>query len=525
MTRFNRCRKVGVVALGSAMFGLGGLTGAAINAVPVSASNGNFSCNASAITLDFTAGPLSAFGVIAPIVANAANDPCTGEVGTLLDLPLPTGTGDHVTLLQAETTDDETVDPRTATAKAGVLDLQVGGTTLQAKVLTSHAEESQPCDAAAPTRSGDSDVASVVLLGSPVPIPFDKTTPATPTLDLSPLATLWLREEIVTPDSLTERALELDTPIVNVIVAESRVDDSVPFQAPSPPCCPPPNTVNPSNGACCPKDGPVKCPTTPCPKADDPNATDTDETNPFVDPTAKATMGKHPDCVPEFSEPKGNGDAHGQDYVHFVRDINDNETSPNGAFVPKTVEDSRDRFNGEAGFREDGDLKPMIEGKFYDDEDMRFRLEPKSIDAYYAPNDLAASPWRRFCGVGTIDKFGSDDPATMTLAEKMATPAAPFKVDQERKFLVETFDAKWLNPDNPGGDQSDYWVIDIYKPGSSFDTKKCDPASATADHPTIGGHDHGENENPNHADLDYHSEGQTIAGNIQIHSDRFLRPS
>jgi len=212
-------------------------------------------------------------------------------------------------------------------------------------------------------------------------------------------------------------------------------------------------------------------------------------------------MGIHPDCPDEgFTPPEGDGDNTARDYVHFDRSINDNDSSPNGSFEPVATEDSRDRFYGDAGFEHDGDTTLTIEGKIYDDEDMHFRLAPLTIDAYYAPDDLAASPWRRFCGTGVIEPFEeSSDGMDMT------PPSAPFAAGQMRKYLIETFDKKMLDPDAPGGDQSDYFVIDIYAPGSDFDTAHCDPRDST-DHET--------------SDIDYHSEGQTIAGNIQIHTNR-----
>jgi hypothetical protein len=241
--------------------------------------------------------------------------------------------------------------------------------------------------------------------------------------------------------------------------------------------------------------------TVPCSPQD--NCPNPAQHDPFVDPTDPSTAGIHPDCPDQgFTPPEGNGDNTGRDYVHFDRSINDTEVSPDGAFTPVDTPDSRNRFYGEAGFLHDGDTMLTLQGKFYDDEDMHFRLAPVSIDSYFAPDDLAASPWRRFCGVGVIQPFEESSNGM-----DLNPPAAPFMVGEQRKFLVETFDEKWLHPDAPGGDHSDYWVIDIYAPGSNFDTAQCDPDKG-------GPNDHTGDT------LDYHSEGQTIAGNIEIHSNR-----
>jgi len=494
MHRFSRRSRAGIATLSTALLGLGGFATLA-SGPAAQASNNNFTCSASVLRVQGK-GSLSSLHV-EPFTANAANDPCKTSTDTpFLHVALPTGTGDHVDVITASTTDNEgaTPDPNTASAQASVLDVQVGGTLLRASVLTSNANESQAVVAGCPNqpppppapvnRSGDSHVARVVLNGTVIEVPTTKSTPSSPTLSLpvpAPIGpvNLFLREEITVPGneggSITERALELDTGLVNIVIAESRVDDAA-------------NSTAPPPGGC------NECP---------PGSAEAD---PFVDPTADSTRGVHPDCA-EFSEPKGDGDNTGRDYVHFDRSINDNDSSPNGSFTPVSTEDSRDRFYGDAGFEHDGDTTLTIEGKIYDDEDMHFRLAPLTIDAYFAPDDLAASPWRRFCGTGVIEPFEeSSDGMDMT------PPSAPFEAGQMRKWLIETFDKKMLDPDAPGGDQSDYFVIDIYAPGSDFDTHQCDPdPGGPADH-------EGQT-------LDYHSEGQTIAGNIEIHTNRVAEMS
>jgi hypothetical protein len=461
--------------LASAMFSLGAVGTLATAPRVLAADPNEFSCRASVLNVQGK-GPLASLHV-EPLVANGPNDPCRTAAGTGLSVPLPTGTGDHVNVLRASTTDNESFTGfSSATASSQVVDAQVGGSLLHAEVLTAGTQGSDPdglCGPERPTFSGDSHVAKVTLNGTVIEVPTAKSDPAHPTLEVPGLVKLFLREEIAGDGSITERALELQTPVLDVVISEAQTGTG----------------ANPNTAPCAPPGG---C-TGP-------------ETDPFVDPTAEGTAGMHPDCAPEFSEPKGDGDNTARDYVHFTRSINDTEVSPNGAFVPTTDDESRNRFYGDAGFEHDGDTAPQLEGAFYDDEDMHFRLAPVSLDAYLAPNDLAKSPWRRFCGVGVVEPFGGGSDIDMT------PPSAPFAAGQMRKFMVEAFDAKWLNEEASGGNQSDYFVIDIYKSGSNFDTTKCDPAK--------GDHDHGESSNPNRADLDYHSEGQTIEGNIEIHSGR-----
>jgi len=508
MNRFIRRYRAGSALLASTLLGLGGASGL-LHAPQAQAANNNMTCRASVLRITGKALPIGTIEP-APLVANAQNDPCRTQSAGLLNLGLPTGPGDHVSVASAQTTSSTPgatcapPDPNcaaTAGASARVLEAQVGGTLLKASVLTADANQTQPVErcpdgsikARGPvTRTGDSHVAQVTINGTVIEVPTDKSDPAHPTLAIPGVLTLFLREEISTPDKLTERALELQTPLLDVVISEASVDDEITDNGP---CtgdrCIDINTVE----------------------------TSTTETDPFVNPWAEETFGQHPDCADEFSVPQGNGDNDAHDFVHFVRSINDTETSPDGAFVPDNPMDdssgsdvektlTRNRFNGKAGFFEDGDTTPSIEGDIYDDEDMNFRLSPLTIDAYLAPNDLAASPWRRFCGTGVIMPLDSDGDGLMD----DGLPTAPFETGQVRKFLIETFDAKFLNPEFPGGDQTDYFVIDIYAPGSDFDTQQCDPA--------VGDRDHDDASNPNRDTLDYHSEGKTIAGNIEIHTER-----
>jgi len=502
MIRLSRRSRFGPAVIAATLLGLGSAAGLAAPhaqaADPVPPNE--FSCRASVVRVQGE-GPLSSLKV-EPIVANDGNPPgsgipCRTAHAGGVTVGLPTGAGDHVSVVTADTNDNEPCPsvpcpqvPFSGTADARVLEAQVGGTLLRAQVLTAHAQGNDPdgiCGPAQPTLSGDSHVAQVVINGTVIEVPADKNT----TVPLG-VGTLFLRREINEGNVITERALELElNGLLDVVVSEAKAD------------------INPNNNFA-----------TDCIVIDN-QCPNPNELDPFVDPTAEDTQGLHPDCA-EFSEPKPDpgedADADAHDFVHFVRSINDTETSPNGSFTPDNppgdddpmtpeVEETatRNRFNGKAGFFEDGDTTPSIEGDIYDDEDMHFRLAPLTIDAYLAPEDLAHSPWRRFCGTGVIEPFDED------MTDGVDSPVAPFEAGQVRKYMIETFDKKFLDPDAPGGDQSDYFVIDIYAPGSDFDTTQCDPVP--------GGEDHGQ-ANPDVSTLDYHSEGQTIAGNIEIHSER-----
>jgi hypothetical protein len=436
---------------------------------------GDFSCRASVLR----------FGTLEPVVANGPRTPCKDASAIL-----PTITVGPVTarVLQAATdvtpNDPANTDPAVgdgAVARATVASVDVGATglTVHVGVLRSSATVG-PCTDNSPTApppalSAETEVVGLVVNSTAIEVPAGHQD-----IPLGALGTIHLNEiDNDAPNSIRARALFVEGgPLAGLTISESIAD----FEGN--PCQPPP-------------------PREDCPPAGNPKR------DPFVDPTAPETRGQHPDCT-EFSNP-GGPDATGEDFVHFVRAINDTETSPNGSLTSVMVDtpDSRNRFNGKAGFIGDDATTFSIKGDIYDDEDMRFRMAPLSIDAYFAPNDLAESPWRRFCGTGVIMGLSSGVPGG---ADEMLPTG--FDVGEQVTWLIETFDKKFLDETAPGGDQSDYFVIDIYKQGNdSLDTKQCDPDPGQNPDDAFGG--------PNdHDKSDYHSEGQTIAGNIQVHSSR-----
>jgi hypothetical protein len=175
------------------------------------------------------------------------------------------------------------------------------------------------------------------------------------------------------------------------------------------------------------------------------------------DPDPRPAPHPRPDgCA--FATPAGAG----RDHVSFGRHIPDADESPNGAFGAAATA-TRENFNGRAGFL---DVGAIFVGDFFDDDDMNFRLTPRTLDAYLAPNGDPNNRWRRFCGTGIVDQFNN------------LTPASPFRVGEIRKFIVEVWDADFRDPSDDDGGNQDFWVIDILKPGSLFDISSCRTAAA-----------------------------------------------
>ena len=176
------------------------------------------------------------------------------------------------------------------------------------------------------------------------------------------------------------------------------------------------------------------------------------------DPDPRPEPHTRPACT--WGTPQGIGD----DFLNFGRHIPDGDSSPNGAFTPQTT-DSRDNFNGKVGFNDGG----IFEGHFFDDDDMHFRLTPRTVDAYLAPEGNANNRWRRVCGTGVVEQFNNQ--GTGGAEEHPALP--PFAPGQIRKFVMQVWDADHRDPsDNDGGNQ-DFFIIDILRVGSLFDTSRC----------------------------------------------------
>jgi hypothetical protein len=162
----------------------------------------------------------------------------------------------------------------------------------------------------------------------------------------------------------------------------------------------------------------------------------------------------------------------GEDFISFGRTVqndfpeqsgelpNDTDTSPNGAFVPVATA-TRERFNGRGGLDRDGALfmesRPVL-----DDEDLNFRITGTSISNYLAPQGNADNRWRRLCGEGVVEELDKNSPMQ-----------APFAAGQVRPFVVQIWDADFKDPSDLDGGNQDYFVVDVYKPGTEFDVYSC----------------------------------------------------
>jgi hypothetical protein len=186
------------------------------------------------------------------------------------------------------------------------------------------------------------------------------------------------------------------------------------------------------------------------------------------DGTAVATCDPDPTAVPHqrpddcgFAVPAGTG----KDLVGFSPQHTDADESPNGAFTPLSDPISRDILNGAAGFDNNG---ARFQGLFFGDEDMHFRLTPRTLDAYLAPNGDPNNRWRRFCGTGLVEQFNNSGQG----GAPAHPPLPPFDnpPNQVRKFIVEVWDPDFRDPTKG---QQDYYAIDILKPGSLFDISTC----------------------------------------------------
>jgi len=170
----------------------------------------------------------------------------------------------------------------------------------------------------------------------------------------------------------------------------------------------------------------------------------------------------------DWAEPVGAG----EDFISFGRTVqndlpeesgelpNDTDTSPDGAFDPQSTP-TRERFNGRGGLNRDGNMfmeaRPVV-----DDEDLNFRITGAAIFNYLAPQGNANNRWRRLCGEGVVEQLSNNAPMS-----------APFAAGQLRPFVVQIWDADWKNPSDLDGGNQDYFIIDVYKPGTTFDVRSC----------------------------------------------------
>jgi hypothetical protein len=171
-------------------------------------------------------GPLAGLGTIEPLVANRQNDPCQNEqTGVLNNFALPAGLG-TLNVLFART-QNTCPNPSAGCpegsgsfANAGVLDVTLnapGVGPIRAEVLTSQA--SATCVGGNPALAGRSTVLAVTVAGQriePVPQNFSLAIPG--------VGTLFLNQQTRGPNEITQRALFLDTAVLDVVIAEAIAD-------------------------------------------------------------------------------------------------------------------------------------------------------------------------------------------------------------------------------------------------------------------------------------------------------------
>jgi hypothetical protein len=184
-------------------------------------------------------------------------------------------------------------------------------------------------------------------------------------------------------------------------------------------------------------------------------------------------FGTHPrpeDSGCTWAAPAGTG----QDFISFGRQIqndlpteagelaSDTDTSPDGAFVPVSTP-TRERFNGRGGLDRDGAL--FIEDRYVlDDEDLNFRIRSTDIFNYLSPQGNADNRWRRLCGAGVVETFDNNAPI-----------ADPFVEGETRPFVIQIWDADFKDPSDADGGNQDYYIVDVFKPGTTFDVGTCQP--------------------------------------------------
>jgi hypothetical protein len=138
----------------------------------------------------------------------------------------------------------------------------------------------------------------------------------------------------------------------------------------------------------------------------------------------------------------------------------DTDTSPDGAYVPVTTP-TRESFNGRGGLDESGALfmerRPVL-----DDEDLNFRVTGTAIFNYLAPQGNADNRWRRLCGEGVVSQLSNNAPVT-----------GPFAVGDRVPFVIQIWDADWKDPSDLDGGNQDYFIIDVFPQGTSFDVHSC----------------------------------------------------
>jgi hypothetical protein len=99
-----------------------------------------------------------------------------------------------------------------------------------------------------------------------------------------------------------------------------------------------------------------------------------------------------------------------------------------------------------------------------DDEDRNFRISGTAIFNYLVPQGNADNRWRRLCGEGVVEELDNNLPMK-----------APYVAGQTRAFVVQIWDADFKDPSDQDGGNQDYFIIDVYPEGTTFDVSSCEP--------------------------------------------------
>ncbi len=211
------------VAISALALLAGGLATAPAEAAPKSpggptttAAPPTFSCRASLVRTEGTPG-----GVLdlEPVVANPPNDPCVSEDAALLD-PLNPLTIPNLATVRALYTQTNAHGASGSEARAGAATADVtlpDGTVVHGEALTSQA--SAGCKNAQPDLQGSSHVLFLQVGGQTV---VDVSQPQT--ITVPGVATIFLNQQQKTGDTVTQRALRVESALGTVTVAESIAD-------------------------------------------------------------------------------------------------------------------------------------------------------------------------------------------------------------------------------------------------------------------------------------------------------------
>jgi len=197
-----------------------------------------FSCRASGARVA-TSSPLPTI-LLEPVVANAPNAPCaTDSKATVAPLALGPVTA---AVLSADTTLSATAATASSRVADAGLDLSSPSTvalpllpplqlpgllpvTLGLATLNSTA--GYTCQNGQPVATGSSEVVGLSLKALGLSVPINIPNPSQPVdIDLGALLTVHLNQQVVTPTTLTQRALYITSPALGIEVAlgESTVD-------------------------------------------------------------------------------------------------------------------------------------------------------------------------------------------------------------------------------------------------------------------------------------------------------------